>query len=357
MKTVGKQSSGLFYRSKPIVGLDFNRTGIRVVSTDKDKMIVHGYGSVDLDPSKISDEIEQSNQYLHEKMQELLEENIIGKLDSNRIALGVPAMKTFSRTFTLPVTQEAHIEDAINLEIEQYIAMPPESLYVDHQIISRTKTEIVVLMCAVPKRYLDSLLDVMRSAGLEVAVVEPSANAIVRLLEFTKEGGMGTVIIDVGPANTDIAVFDGVVRVTGGLAVGGNTLTLDLAKKMSISLENAHQLKVLNGLGAGPRQEKIVAALRPSLMKIVTETRKVMRFYTERSENGATLEQVLIVGSGSGIPGLGEFFTNELVMAARVASPWQALNFSNITQPSKQSRPRFMTAAGLSLINQQEQRT
>lgn len=320
-------------------------------------MLVHGYGSVDLDPSKISEDIEQSKNYLTQKMQELLEENIIGKLDSNRIALGIPSMKTFSRTFALPVAQESHIADAINLEIEQYIAMPPESLYVDYEIISRTKTDIVVLMCAVPKQYLDSLLGVIRSSGLEIAVVEPSANAIVRLLEFTKEGGMATVIIDIGPANTDIAVFDGVVRVTGGLAIGGNTLTLDIAKKMNISLENAHQLKVLNGLSAGPRQDKIAASLRPSLTKIITETRKVIRFYTERSENSAKLEQVLIVGSGSGIPGLGDFFTNELVMAARVASPWQALNFSNITQPSKQSRPRFMTAAGLSLINQRELRS
>lgn len=29
----------------------------------------------------------------------------------------------------------------------------------------------------------------------------------------------------------------------------------------------------------------------------------------------------------SNMPGIGDFFTNELIMPARVANPWQQLNF------------------------------
>lgn len=319
-------------------------------------MVVHGYGSVDLDPSKVSDNLEQSEEYLTAKINDLFLNNIVGKLDSDRAALSVPAVRTFARTFTMPSNQESNIKDAVNLEVEQYIPMPLENLYVDYQVINRNNKELNVLMCAVPKRLIDTLLSVVRSSGIEVAAIEPSINSIARLLEYTKEGGMPTVIVDVGPTGTDIAVLDGAVRVTGGLNVGGNTLTLDIAKKMDIPLENAHQLKVLSGLSAGPRQAKITAALKPSLMRVADETRKVIRFYTERSPNEAKLGQVLIVGSGSNVPGLGEFFTNELVMPARVASPWQALNFGELTQPAKQLRPRFMTAAGLALIDPLEVR-
>ena len=70
--------------------------------------------------------------------------------------------------------------------------------------------------------------------------------------------------------------------------------------------------------------------------------------------NEEKIEQVIIVGSGSNVPGLGEFFTNELVMAARVAIPWQTVNFGSLTPPSKQLRPRFMTAAGLALVPPEE---
>ncbi|MBF1024248.1 MAG: pilus assembly protein PilM, partial [Candidatus Nanogingivalaceae bacterium] len=162
------------------------------------------------------------------------------------------------------------------------------------------------------------------------------------------------VIVDIGPATTDIAILDAAIRVTGGLNIGGNTLTLDIAKKLNVPLETAHQFKVLNGLNTGPRQEKITEALKPSLQRIIGEIQKVIRYYTDRFPDESRLEQVLIVGSGSSVPGLGEYFTGELTLPARVASPWQSLNFNNLAPPAKQLRPRFMTAAGLSLVRAEE---
>ena len=116
-------------------------------------------------------------------------------------------------------------------------------------------------------------------------MIEPSINAVARLLERTKEGSLPTVIVDIGPATTDIAILDAAIRVTGGLNIGGNTLTLDIAKKLNVPLETAHQFKVLNGLNTGPRQEKITEALKPSLQRIIGEIQKVIRYYTDRFPN------------------------------------------------------------------------
>ena len=98
----------------------------------------------------------------------------------------------------------------------------------------------------------------------------------------------------------------------------------------------------------------MVEALRPSLSRIISEVRKVSRYYADHFPAEKALEQTIIIGSGSNIPGLGDFFSNELVMPSRVASPWQSLNFGNLEPPTKQLRPRFMTTAGLALINPQE---
>ena len=324
------------------------------MSVDTAKMRVHGYGSVELDPAKMADDLSQSAEYLQSRLYELLNDNIVGKLTSNRAILGIPTARTFSRTFSLPADKKANLKDAVNLEVEQYIPMPLDALYVDHQIIKQTKEELTVLMCAAPKRTVDPLLTIAQQCGMEVAMIEPNMNAVARLLEHTEEGNLPTVIVDIGPATADIAILDSAIRVTGGLNIGGNTFTLDIAKKMNIPLETAHQLKVLNGLSAGPRQAKITASLRPSLLRIAGEIKKVIRYYTDRFPNEEKIEQVIIVGSGSNVPGLGEFFTNELVMAARVAIPWQTVNFGSLTPPSKQLRPRFMTAAGLALVPPEE---
>jgi type IV pilus assembly protein PilM len=352
---VGITVAKLFYTDKPIIGLDISQTGIKVMAVDPKKWLVLGYGSVDLDPTKVQKSLEGDDPYLTDNVRSLLKEKLIGRLPSEQVVLGVPTSRTFSRMFTVPAKTEATLADAIEIEVDQYIPIPLSSLYVDYTIIERTKEQLTVIMSAVPKVLTDSCMTAAKAAGLQPIMIEPGINAVARVLETTEEGHLPTLIVDIGPAGTDIAVLDGgAIRVSGGLGIGGNTFTLDIAKRLGVPLENAHQLKVLNGLSAGPRQTKIINALRPSLQRILTETRKVIRYYNERLGENSKLEQVIIVGGGSNVPGIGDYFTNELVMPARVASPWQKLDFGQLPQPSKQFRPRYITVAGLASVNQKE---
>lgn len=340
----------LFYKDKPIIGLDISQTGMKVMSVDPKKWLVTGYGSIDLDPSKIQKAFDSNDSYLASNLQALLSKHVVGKLNGNRTVLGIPSSRTFTRTFSIPANAENTLHDAIQLEVEQYIPVPMTTLYVDYEIIERTKEQLTVLMSAVPRTIVDACLAAAAEVGLEICLVEPSVSAVARLLESTEEGHLPTVIVDIGPANTDIAILDGSIRIAGALSVGGNTFTLDIAKKLNVPLENAHQLKVINGLSPGSRQAKIQSALKPSLERIISETRKVTRYYDERIEGHRKLEQVLIVGAGANVPGIGEYFTNELVMPARVASPWQKLDFGKQKQPAKHIRPRYITVAGLASV-------
>lgn len=345
----------LFYRDKPIIGLDISQTGIKVMSVDPKKLSVLGYGDIDVDPAKLQKSLDGKDDYLSQCIDTLLNEKVIGEISSDHVVVGVPTAKTFSRTFTLPVKAEKDLADAIEIEVDQYIPMPIASLYVDYEIIERTKEQLTVIMSAVPKKLVDTSLAAIKAAGLTAIMVEPGINSVARVLESTEEGHLTTLIVDIGPASTDIAVLEGgAIRVSGGVAVGGNTFTIDIAKKLGVSLENAHQLKVLNGLNVGPRQAKLSTALNPSLERITTEVRKVIRYYNERLREDRKLEQVLIVGGGSNVPGLGDYFTNELVMPARMASPWQKLDFGKLPQPSKQFRPRYITVAGLASVDHLE---
>ncbi|HET6746874.1 MAG TPA: pilus assembly protein PilM [Candidatus Saccharimonadales bacterium] len=345
----------LFYKDKPVIGLDISQTGVKVMAIDPKKWLVLGYGSIDLDPAKVQKSLESNDHYLSENIASLLRGKIVGELPSHHAIVGVPTAKSFSRTFTIPLNAEKTLADAVEIEVDQYIPVPMSSLYVDYEIIERGKDQLTVIMSAVPKVLVDSCMSAAKSAGLLPIVVEPGINAVARIIETAEEGHLPTLIVDIGPASTDIAVFDGgVIRVSGGVGVGGNTFTLEIAKKLNVALENAHQLKVLNGLSAGPRQAKIVSALEPSLQRIASEIRKVLRYYTERLNENYKIEQVLIVGGGSSVPGIGDYFTNELVMPARVASPWQKLDFGKLPQPNKQFRPRYITVAGLASINQKE---
>ena len=342
----------LFYKDKPIIGLDISNTGIKIMSVDPKKWLVHGYGAIDLEPIKVKDAMENANStYLTNSIKSLMSEKLIGEATSKRVAIAIPTARSYSRTFTLPASTEKSLHDAVILEADQYIPIPSTSLYIDYQIIERNKKEITVLMSAVAKVIVDNIVASVTAAGLEPVLVEPSICSVGRVLTTTERGELPTVIVDIGPATTDIAILDkGTIRVTGGIAVGGNTFTLEIAKRLNVELENAHQLKVLNGLSAGPRQQKLQAALDPTLQRILAEVKKVMRYYNERISTTRKLEQLLVVGTGSNLPGIGEFFTNALLIPARVASPWQKLNFEKLQEPPKQFRPRYITVAGVASV-------
>lgn len=340
----------LFYKDKPLIGLDISATDIKIMSIDAGRNAVTGYGIIDLDPLQIKKALDDDNKYLFDNLKSLLETKLVGNLISEEVVLGIPTARTFSRTFNVPLSAESTLKDAVALEVGQYIPLPLSLLYVDYEIIERNASTLTVVMSAVPRKLVDNALAACESLGLSVAMIEPAINAVARVLKTTEEGYLPTVIVDIGAANTDIGILDGSVRITGGIATGGNTFTLDIAKKLNVTLENAHQLKVLNGLSPGPKQATIGTALRPSLRSIITETRKVIRYYNERLASDRRLEQVLIVGSGSNVPGIGDFFTNELVMPARTANPWQEFNWGELAQPAKQFRSRYISVAGLASV-------
>ncbi|MGB4762409.1 MAG: type IV pilus assembly protein PilM [Candidatus Saccharimonas sp.] len=344
--------SKLFYKEKAIIGLDISQTGVKVMAIDPKHWLVLGYGSLDLDPARVQGSLDNpEDTYLSESIKGLLKQNIVGTLNSNHVIVGLPTSRTFSRTFTIPASQVSHIADAVEIEVDQYIPIPLSSLYLDYEVIEKDKNNATIIMSAVPKTLVDSCTAAARSAGLTPIAAEPSINAVARVLRATEDGHLVTLIVDIGAASTDIAVLDrGFIRVTGSVNIGGNTLTLDIAKKMDVALENAHQFKVLNGLNAGPRQAKITSALKPSLDRIASEIRKVIRYYNERLVDDRKIEQILIVGGGANLPGIGEYYTNELVMPARVASPWQSLNFGKLPEPNKQFRSRYITVTGLASV-------
>lgn len=345
--------SKFFYKDKPIIGLDISSTGIKLMSIDSKKWLVSGYGSADLDPLLMKEGMElEDSTFLTDNIKSLLAEKIIGNISSNRVAITVPTARSYTRTFTLPSSAEKSLDEAVMIEAEQYIPIPVSTLYIDYQIIERSKKTITVLMSAVSRVIVDNITKSVEAAGLTPILIEPGINAVGRVLTATEDGSLPTVIVDISTSNTDIAILDrGSVRVTGGLPIGGNTFTLDIAKKLNVSLENAHQLKVLNGLSAGPRQQKLNDALSPSLERILMETKKVMRYYNERINSERKLEQLIVVGGGSNVPGIGEYFTDKLIIAARVASPWQKLDFGKIQEPPKQFRPRYITVAGVASVN------
>lgn len=346
--------SRLFFKDKPIIGLDISTTSIKLMSVDTRRWEVLGYGSVDVDPAQMETSLDTDGKYIEEQIQLLMKEKLLGVFGSDHVVMSIPTSRTYSRSVTIPSSVTSPLDESIRLEAEQYIPLPIAQLYLDYEITNKDKDATTALLCAVPRKIVDNCVSAASSNNLKVIMVEPGMLSVSRLLRYTEDGSLPTVIVDIGAASTDVAVIDSTIKVTGGLPIGGNTFTLDISEKLKVNLEKAHQLKVLNGLSSSPKQKAIVGALEPNLKRIVQEIKKIIRYYIERVPGARNIEQVIIVGGGSNVPGIGDYFTDSLVIASRVASPWQMLNFAKLPQPARQFKPRYLTVAGLASVKSEE---
>lgn len=346
--------SKLFHKDKAILGLDISPTSLKIMSIDTHHWTVLGYASLDANPQDIDTSLETNGEYIATQLKELVESKKIGRFNSNQVVMSIPTARSYLRSVVIPKTVKSPFEDSIRIEAEQYIPTPIAQLYIDYEITHEDDKSTTLLMCAVPRKIVDNCVQAAQTAGFEVILVEPSILAVARLLRYTEDGSLPTVIVDIGSAATDIAVVDDKLKVTGSLSVGGNDFTEAIAKEFDVSLEAAHQLKVLNGLAKSPKQKGINSALEPDLTRICREVKKIIRYYNERIPGAKAIEQVIVVGGGSNIPGIGDFFTESLVIASRVTSPWQLLDFAKLPQPARQFKPRYITVAGLASIKAEE---
>ncbi len=112
--------------------------------------------------------------------------------------------------------------------------MVAERLCVDMHVASVDGAAVRNLMLAVERGHLD----------VEAVVAAPYASGLSVIEE--DEAEMGVVVLDCGGGTTSAAVFaGGHLQHIDAIAVGGHHVTMDLARGLSMRLDDAERLKAL----------------------------------------------------------------------------------------------------------------
>lgn len=346
-------TGGLLYKDKPLFGLDIGFSSIKVmqiVDHGKNQQVI-GYGVASYDPKTTKDGVIVDLEGLAKVTKELFEKNIVGTINTRRVALTVPVAKTYNRIVTLPVMSKKDLYSAVQMETSQYVPVPVDELYIDYAITGQNKESIELLVVAVPRNIIDSYMTYAHMLGLEVCAIETTISAASRLVAHSEREKSPTILIDFGSVSVDITIYDQQLVVTGTVAGGGDTFTELIAKKLDVSQQVAHTVKTKYGLGVSKKQKDIQEALEPILSSLTKEVKKMLRYYDDRASSKQKINQVITMGGGANMPGLSEYITNELRLPARMCNPWNNLEFEKLQPPSELEKSIFVTAAGLALIN------
>lgn len=193
--------------------------------------------------------------------------------------------------------------------------------------------------------------------------LEPLASADACLSDEEKEAGV--VLVDIGGGTTDIAIFyDGIIRHTAVIPLGGNIVTDDIKVGCSIITSQAELLKTKFGsaLGAENQENEVISipGLRGRPHKeisvknlahiIQARMEEILAFVMYEIKNSGYEKKlaagIVVTGGGAQLkhlPQLVEYFTG---MDCRIGTPNEHLAKSseNVTNPM------FSTGVGLVMM-------
>lgn len=249
---------------------------------------------------------------------------------------------------------------SFSLDGEQNVADPRDmigsALGVDMHIVTTDSAPLRNLEHCINRAHL----------SVERMVATPFASGLSVLVG--DEAQLGAVCVDLGGGTTTMSVFSkGKFVFADSLALGGNHITLDIARGFSISIEEAERLKVMHGsalsCGADDRHVITLPALHGAgdsaaqypggiLSRIirarVEEMLELMRDRLGRSGFGTAVgRRLILTGGGSQLTGLPEVARHILSRRLRVGRP---LGISGL--PDMARGAAFSTTVGLLIYPQ-----
>jgi type IV pilus assembly protein PilM len=353
-----KKKHTLFYTDKPLFGLDigFNTIKVIQVTDEGKKKRVNGYGVANFDDKAIVEGIIVDYEALAKAAFELFSKNIIGSIDSRRVAATIPAAKAYSRVMTVPAKLgKKELDEAVRLEAEQYIPRALDELYLEYMVNTTHGEDKEILVVAVPKDIVDSYMKFFELIGLEVCALETTISAASRIIaEAENSNDVPTILIDLGSLSVDLTVFDDNLVVNGTIPGGGDDFSKRIAEILKVDKAEANTLKTKYGLGVSKNQTEIRSALKPQLDSLVKEIRRVVRYYEDRTEGKSTIGQIITMGGGANMPGLVDYLTDNLRIPTRMCNFWSEFNLHDLQPPHEAERTLYVTAAGAAILEPKE---
>jgi cell division protein FtsA len=202
--------------------------------------------------------------------------------------------------------------------------------------------------------------------SVERMVATPYASGLSALVD--DEAEMGAACIDMGGGTTTISVFsEGRFVYADSIPVGGNHVTMDLARGLSTRMEHAERLKVMHGSALpAAEDERDLVTIQPmgadddvpqqvprSVMNRiirarVEETLEMVRDRLNRSGYGNVVgKRVVLTGGASQLAGLPEAARRILARNVRLGRP---LGVTGLPEATK--GPAFATTVGLLIYPQ-----
>lgn len=272
-------------------------------------------------------------------------------IKTKNIALGLAAGKTFTSVVETETLPEKELQKSFRYEMDKYVPMPLSEAKADFVILGPglndpTKTE--VLLSSASKEYVESMMEMVEKAGLNVIAMEPEPLAMARALN-TPGAIDANMIVDFGEESTDLVIMykdkPRLVRtIPGGMSLFANAI----AASLGMDVKQARKYMLESGFAAGQYGEQIMGALGSQLDAYASELVKSIKFF-QTKYLGAKVGGIVLSDYASIIPAFPEYIETKTGVSVMKGNPWQFVRMSSEQQKALAGVScEFAVAIGLS---------
>ncbi len=258
---------------------------------------------------------------------------------------------------SLPKDNELSVEQALEFHLKENVPLSPDEVIIDYiELDSSNSAKLDLSVSVYPIRIVQQYLEVFLAAGFEPLSFEVEAQAIARALVSKEQRKETIMFVDLGASDAGISIISsGVLEYTATLDTAGNRLTQAVQKGLDISIKEAEEQMIMNGLINTPENKKVFDAMLPIVEALRDEINKHLSYWnvhrgTERPGT-RSIDSVIICGGNAVIKGLTQYLTAMLSVPVVPGNVWINLFSIDEVLPALSYREsvKYATAVGLAL--------
>lgn len=347
----------LFSKKKPaVLGIDISSTAVKLIELSKSGKTykVESYGVEPLPPNAVADKNIADVDAVGEVIKRVVKRS---GAKSKLACAAVPGSAVITKIITMPANlSDSEMESQIEVEADQHIPFPIEEVNMDFEVLGPTEDNpdsVDVLLAASRSENVDVRVAALELGGLvpEIMDVEPYAieNAFELVSHQVIDDGEDRVVavVDIGASITTINVlYNGKTIFTHEQIFGGKQLTEEIQRRYGLSYEEAGMAKRQGGLP----DNYIPEVLDPFKEAVGQQVSRSLQLFYAGSEYGE-VDQILLAGGTSSIPGIDDLITETVGTATVVANPFANMSLAGRVKAQALSNdaPSLMIACGLAM--------
>lgn len=298
-----------FRRQKPrsILGVDFSSTSIKILelSGSQAQHCVEGYAQTPFP---------QNLNAIVTSIKTLLSNS---NFSSKQAIIAVPDSSVFSKVIQIKsCVDEQDLEEWVLMEAGKYIPYALEDINLDFNVLGPSPNHSEwrdVLVVASRTENVNQRLETMKSAGLEIQIVDVESYAIERAvrLSFPIDQGKNIAFFDMGRLYTRCFVFNG-------------------------------------GRFIFSHEDVVGESTLPELL--LQQLKRALQFFFSTSHH-QSIDQIVLTGNLERFPNIAQFFYENLGISTHITNPFTQMTYATlgIQETIKKAAPQLMVACGLAL--------